>query len=294
MTDCDNLTAESYLDVRNFKKHLKKRKQALACKCSPSSEPPSIQLPLFKGSSKQRGAFNEAFRCALFNARNRKLPRKYLKKEVLPIISGGGTITYTGEELRQDDATVWLHLIFLAKESPLGNAVEFRPLSFCKAIGWEKINGGCYIRLRNCLTRLQATSLEIYSERLKRGVSLSMLPVFEWHDSARDKALSRYRVKIDPSLVELFEGNQYTLIKWEQRLALPDGLASWMHNFYSGHKQTSKYKYSLEKVAKGAGITVKQIKHLRELFKNALEALKGVGFISSYSIEGDLIHLIRI
>ena len=91
------------------------------------------QLPLWPEDV--RCAPNEFLRSALFNARNRKQPRRYLRQETLAII-GGGRITYTGEELRQDDATVWLQLLQMAADTSPGAVVEFTPYRFCLAVGW--------------------------------------------------------------------------------------------------------------------------------------------------------------
>jgi hypothetical protein len=87
-------------------------------------------------------------------------------------------ILFTGKELRQDDETVWLRLIHLARENGLSKPFQFTPYSFCKAINWP-INGQSFDRLDKCMTRLQTTSLKIASQRLGDEVSLSMLPGFK-------------------------------------------------------------------------------------------------------------------
>lgn len=248
---------------------------------------PSHQLPLWEPHVDTCGAPNVIIRSALFNARNRAQLRRYFRNESIVVI-GNGRITYTGEELRQDDETVWLQLIHLARYLQPGDAVEFTPYSFCKAICWP-VSGNSYQRLRCCLRRLQATSMQIYSERLKEGISLSMLPVFEWRDGITNLVLKHYRVKIAPPLVKLFQEN-YTMLKWEQRLALPDGLATWLHGYYSTHSRPHPIK--LETIKIGAGITA-QPKHLLDIVKRALEALKGCGFLVGYRIEGDLVHVTR-
>lgn len=62
---------------------------------------------------------NEILRSALFNCRNRNLPRMFLKEVEIAVI-GDGQVIYRGEELRQDDELVWMHLMHLIKKSPLG------------------------------------------------------------------------------------------------------------------------------------------------------------------------------
>src|SRR5919198_2805172 len=155
-----------------------------------------IQLPVWGNGS--RGAPNEILRSALFNARNKKQQREYLEKATIAVI-GGGHITYTGKELRQDDETVWMQLVHLAREPPLGVLINFTAYSFVKSIGWNN-SAKSYKRLRDSLTRMQATALSFYSKKLAQGVSLSMIPDFEWKDEATGKALPRYRVTIAPKL----------------------------------------------------------------------------------------------
>lgn len=245
-----------------------------------------VQLPLWANAL--RCLPNELLRSALFNARNRKQPRAYLKKTDIAVLFEG-RITYQGEELRQDDKTVWLQLIHLAKEQPLGRFVEFTPYSFCKAIRWS-ICKGSYEHLRQCLDRMQASALAVYSSRLKRGVSLSMLPVFEWQDEHK-QTLKKYRVQVAPQLAELFGDVHYTQVEWSQYLALPVGIATWLHSYYASHREPFPVK--LNTIKKGAGITTERPAKVRELIEKALSELVNVGFLKSWEIVGELVHVKR-
>lgn len=247
-----------------------------------------VQLPLWVDAL--RCLPNAIVRSALFTARNRKQPRTDYKKSTEIAIIGEGRITYKGEELRQDDETVWLQLIHLAKEYPLGQPVEFTPYSFCKAIGWP-ICIGSYERLRACFDRMQATSLAVYSKRLKEGVSLSMIPAFAWQDEAK-QTLKKYRVQVAPQLVELFGDLHYTQLEWVQRLALPDGIATWLHGYYASHREP--YPIKLDTIKKGAGMTTESASRLRQLIEQALTALVSVGFLRSWKIEGELVDVKRM
>ena len=178
---------------------------------------------------------NEFLRSALFNARNRNQPRRHMNDVVLAML-GKGRISYRGEELRQDDATVWLQLVQFATESPLGEYVEFTPNAFCKAVGWSP-SGDAYVHLRKCLSRLQATSLAFYAERTQITISLSMIPEFCWQDLGTGKPLRRYKVKLAKQLAELFKGHHYTYVTWAQRNQLPEGLATWLHGYFSSHRE---------------------------------------------------------
>ena len=286
------------LDVNEFDKHpfpniAKKAIEAKARKSQVTSLVPTKstevvikQLTLW--GDEQRWLPNEMARSALFNAKNRKQIRVYLKKADIAVI-GDGKIIFTGEELRQDDETVWLQLIHLAKEHPLGNAVEFTPYALCKAIGWS-IDGRSYKRLRECLDRMQATSLSIYSSRIKEGVSLSMIPMFKWRDEM-GKALTLYQVRVAPELVTLFAKVYRTKLEWTQRLKLPDGLATWLHSYYASHDKP--YPVKISTIKKGAGISTVSVAALRQIIEKALDRLKDAEFLESWEIEGELVHVKR-
>lgn len=246
------------------------------------------QLPLWPED--RRAIPNLFVRSALFNARNKNIPRHYLKDAEIYVIGDHGSITYTGEELRQDDETVWLQLIQVAKELPLGSSVEFIPYEFCKALGWS-ISGRSYIRLRQILTRLQATSLKAYSSQLGKGVSLSMLPRFEWYDHASNTSLKKYKVTIAEELLQLFSDNRYTRLEWEQRLSLPTGVATWLHGYFASHKEN--FPIRLDTIRQGSGIETSNVKHLKQVIETALKQLLAAGFINSYTLAEGRIHVSR-
>jgi TrfA protein len=246
-----------------------------------------LQLPLWADAL--RGLPNEIVRSALFNARNRNLPRSYFEEAEIAVI-GGGRITYTGKELRQDDETVWLQLIHLARNKPLGQAIEFTPYSFCKSIGWT-IEGRSYLRLRACLIRMKATSLSVYSGRISAGVALSLIREFSWKDVETGRASRLYKVEVHPSLVQLFQGDHFTRFEWSQRLSLPDGIATWLHCYLASHRDP--YPIKFETIKSGAGITTRRMTRVRELIEKALRELVKVGFLIDWKIAGELVHVRR-
>lgn len=246
-----------------------------------------IQASLW--GDEQRGVPNEVVRSALFNARNKNQKRVYLKDVDIAVI-GEGRITFRGEELRQDDETVWLQLVHMFKGMHPDSVIEFTPYSFCKAVRWP-VKGQSYKRLVECLSRLQATSLKIYSARLKKGTSLSMLPKFDWEDPATGKALPKYRVVMSPELAKLYADMHYTKLDWEQRLRLPVGVATWLHGYYASHSKPFPVK--VETLAKGAGLTTSDPYRLQEIITNGLDELKAVGFLNDWQLVGDLVHVQR-
>ena len=98
-------------------------------------------------------------------------------------------------------------------------------------------------------------------------------------------------MQVAPQLVELFGDVHYTQVEWAQRLALPVGIATWLHGYYASHREP--YPVKLETIKKGAGITTERPAKVRELIEKALTELVNVGFLKSWEIVGELVHVKR-
>ena len=90
-----------------------------------------IQLPLWPEA--KRGTPNSFIRSALFSAIQSK-DRQFLK-EVTLASQDGITVKYTGQQLNQEDLTLWETLVHLAKDHPLGNVCTFTAHSILKTLG---------------------------------------------------------------------------------------------------------------------------------------------------------------
>jgi len=220
---------------------------------------------------------NEIIRSALFNARNRKIPRVYLKDVDIAVI-GDGQITYRGEELRQDDELVWIHLLHLAKKKQLGQSIEFTPYSFVKELGWP-MTGQSYLRLRTCLARMQATSISLKSNRLGIGISVSLIHEFIWADE-NSRTLGKWQVWISPKMQELFEDRCYTTMDWEKHKQLPRGIASRLHGYWSSHRDPFPIK--VESLKRLCGLEMSN-KHFKVKLVEALFILKSIGFLREWA-----------
>lgn len=230
---------------------------------------------------------NEILRSALFNCRNRNLPRMFMKEVEIAVI-GDGQVIYRGEELRQDDELVWMHLMHLIKKSPLGECVEFTPYSFIKALGWP-IKGQSYERLRNCLSRMQATALRIQSKRLHSFVSISLIQKFMSRNE-RNENLTRWQVWVGKEMQLLFDEEFLTKVMWDTRRSLPDGIASKLFGYWASHRKP--YPVKVETLLKLCGSGM-QAKHFKAELKRALELLKKSGFLEAWDLKDELVVVVR-
>ena len=265
------------------------------------------QLTLWPES--ERGIPNELVRCAVFSAKNRKEKRDVYRANApltVPVI-GGGEVIYTGEELRQDDETVWMQLIHMSKEAR-SPEVFFTPYSFFKTIKWP-YKGTNYTRLLTTLRRLKTASLEVYSSRFDRGVNTGLIVDFTYSKTINGVPWSVRVFSPENELLFLFD-KLYSRVDWETRLALPEGVSTWLHGFFSSHREPFDHK--IETLAKGAGLTIEapedqeltepariakrkeRLREAKKTIKRALETLQSKGFLENFKITTNgLVHVVR-
>ena len=252
-------------------------------------EHPASQLPLWH--EKVRGLPNPMARSALFTVGNKTEPRLYYKSHKTIQTISGYVITYRGEELRQDDEDVYLQLVHLARNHPLGERVEFAAYGLLKELNWAKSSEG-YGRLRATLDRLQGTSLRITSQHPgEGGYQGALIRKFAWKDDA-NAPLTKWVVFLEPEIVKLFSPNGYTQVFWEQRLRLKSSVAKYLHGYYASHEQPYPMKVATLQTLSGSRAA--RLTDFRKALRKALDLLVTERFLDSWSIDGsDLVHVIR-
>lgn len=274
----------------------------------------NLELPLW-GEAK-RGLPNVLARSALFNARRNgdegnqdkekdkekvRTPassdsteatstREYLRN--VPIASlSNYKITYRGEELRQDDASVFMQLLHLARTFPMGAKVPFTAYSMIKSLGWG-VSGLTYKRLRECIERLSANTVKIQMTDGSAGYGKSLVRSFAWKDDASGETLSNWVVEFEPEILALFAGSTYTLIEWQERRQIGSRatLALWLHSFLATHEEPMAL--SVGKYYELSESRCKLLYHFRGQLKQALERLMKIGFVESFEItKNDLVNI---
>lgn len=243
----------------------------------------SRQLPLW-GETK-RGLPNVLARSALFNARRGETnndAREFYKNT--PIASlANYEISYRGEELRQDDASVFMQVLHLARQQPIGELVQFTAYSMLKDLGWGT-NSLAYKRLRECLERLAANTVKIAFRDESAGYGKSLIRSFAWVDSASGEVLSRWVVELEKEIILLFADDAYSLIAWaERKLIGPRAtLTLWLHSYLATHGEP--IPLSVAKYAELSESGCQKLFHFRSQLKRALDRLVTIGFLESYAV----------
>jgi hypothetical protein len=230
----------------------------------------------------RRGSPNSFLRSALFAAIQGKDRANFKKAELFS--QQGITITYTGEQLNQEDMTVWLALVDLMKKDPLGTECKFTAHEVLKYMGLPT-GGTQYEQLEMSVQRMTACLVRIETEEYIYGRSL-----IEGFDI--DKNTNQYRVQLSRDLIKLFGDNDWTAMNWEQRKQLKNKpLCLKLHDYYSSHEKPLPVSFGF--LSSITGSVNKQKAGFKAKVKIALEELIKVGFLRSYSIKGGILTVER-
>jgi len=254
--------------------NLTERAKALSDKALARSADKPVTLPTWPDS--RRGTPNTFLRSALFSAIQSK-DRVDMKDEVLAS-QEGITISYTGEQLNQEDLTLWETLVHLARDTPLGTFCEFSAHEILTAMQLDcggkdrKVLDAAITRLNACSVRIKHKDKSYFGSLIVSGMVT--------------EPAGLYAIQLDRQLFGLY--SQTTWIDWEQRLMIRrKPLAQALHGYYSSHNDPFPVK--LETLRKFTGSRNKQKSDFKRKVAEALQNLINIGFLESFAIENDLV-----
>lgn len=173
---------------------------------------------------------HEFVRCGLFGVADPNTSREYVPHAVFNVYATrGGTITYHGPELRQDDRQVLFEALHFERDTP-GTAIA-TPNQFLVNLGWSR-NVKSRKKLHACLERLRDAHVIIEVPRLGKLDIPHLLTSVDVLDDGS------YCVKFHGDVRKLYGGNHYTRInrEYEKQLERRSDLARWLMLFYSTHQ----------------------------------------------------------
>jgi len=249
-----------------------------------------VQMPIWEEDI--RAYPNSLMRGALFTAgkTSNNLTRDYFESKRVATLAGV-SIEYNGQELRQDDASVFMTLLHVARGTALGVPIYFTAYSILKELGWS-LNTAEYHHLRSCFTRLSSNSITLIQGEGQQGFNGSLIRSFKWIESANQKS-SHWGVILEPGIAQLYSTNSFTEMEWAQRKAITGRapLAQWLHSFLATHQKP--YAISVNKYHELSASKAANLADFRGRLHDALHRLIDVGFLAAYSISNDLVHVER-
>jgi hypothetical protein len=235
-----------------------------------------------------RGVPNPLIRGGLFGV-GTSAKREFLPNMHISSLSNY-EITYTGQDLQQDDLSVWMSLINLARQSPLSDKVRFTGYQLIRDLGW-RMHSESYERAQESIERLKVTGIKIATKDKAEGYSGSLIREYAWAD-ADEQGNTRWMVRFEPKVSVLFMNDTTTMLEWEtrKRIGTRATIAMWLHAFYATHREP--WPLSVQKLHELCRSDA-QLSTFRRNLRTALERLIEVGFLSSYQIINDQVHLVK-
>lgn len=200
--------------------------------------------------------------------------RKHHESELLASPKGF-EIRFSGEQLDQSDCDVFMQLIHEARGKTLGEPVALNRSDFLFQIGRD--NGGKnYEWLSSVFKRLNGARIHVESERYKVNVALVSKTI-------EDKVTSSFQVALDPDIIKIFSGKEYTFIDWEKRKSIEKrvDLCKWLQNFICSNEKGLQ-RNTIENLRNWSGYN-SPLRKFREALLEAVHELERVDIIAGAS-----------
>jgi hypothetical protein len=256
---------------------------------APTSAP--TQIPFWPANV--RGMPNVLLRCAIFNANNPNAARMQLKKEKLASLENF-EIIFSGEDLRQDESNLLEELLHLARDMVLSERIEVSGYALLKRLG-SGTSKKDYSKLVTMLERLQSGQITLKFDGHRKGFTGSLVRKFLWRDGAEASttAKTKWIIYLEPEIIQLFSGDDYTRLGVELRQKLKLELSKWLYNYYHTHAQP--FPHAVATIHRLCGSQAKQLFHFRANLRKALDELRSIGFLGEWRIdEKDNVHVTRV
>ena len=248
-----------------------------------------LQLTFPNWDDSRRGVPNPFIRGGLFTTR-KSTKRLEIKSEKIASLSNIA-IMYSGEELRQDDLSVWMAIINMAKDKNIGLPVFFTAYALIKDMGW-RIHVDSYQRLKDSIERMKMTSMKISLNGGRSAYAGSLIRDYAF-DALDDNGHEKWMVRLEPQIANLFLYDSTTMLEWEQRkkIGTRATLTLWLHTFYSSHREP--IQYSVAKIHELCKSEEKKMANFKIRLRESLERLVEIGLLETYSISNDVLRVIR-
>jgi hypothetical protein len=213
--------------------------------------------------------------------------RKKLHKDTVLASRGDTVIRFSGEQLDESQADVWMQAMYEAVKQPLGEYVTINRATFLAAIGRNQ-SGVNYLWLQKAMDGLAFAMIKIVVTTKKGETKLTVGKVRALHliDSyALDEETNEYSLKIDPRWVSLYSGREFALIDWEKRLQFgrnQDAAKSIQRLIAASSDKIQRY--SLEWLATRLEYN-SPIRKFKEALASACNELQRLEIVSEWKIE---------
>ncbi len=205
--------------------------------------------------------------------------RRKMRTDELLASPKGFEIRFSGEQLDQSDCDVFMQLIHEARGKTLGDPVGLNRADFLKQIGRDD-GGKNYAWLAGVFKRLNGARIHLESARYKVNVTLVSKTI-------EDKLEGSFQAILDPDIIKIFSGNEYTIVDWEKRKMIEKrvDLCKWLQNFICSNEKGLQ-RNGINNLKTWSGYS-SPVRKFREALTEAIGELERVEIIAGASFYED-------
>ena len=200
---------------------------------------------------------------------------------------GDAEIRFSGKQLDEAQADVWMQAMKEAQRQPLGEAVTINRAEFLREIGREK-SGQAYKWLHRTMQDLAFAMLVIEVTKADGKPKLSIGKTRALHLIAGfdyDEASEEYTLTIDPRWHAMYGNREFALIDWEKRreFGRNQDMAKSLQRLVATSAEVVQ-RFSLEYL-KGRAQSAGRMRDFRDALEKAMRELERLGIIAGGRIE---------
>lgn len=205
---------------------------------------------------------------------------KLLREEVL-VSRSDAVIKYSGEQLDETQADLWMYLMHKASKQPLGEMIYASRATILKAIGRadSKAQYDWLLRSMNSLS-FAMLNIETYKDggKTKKLALTRVIHLIDGFDANHESG--DYLFYVDTRWEEVY-ANEYALINWEQRKQISQGqdMAKSIQRLVATSSNKEQF-YSLDWLKMKLGYT-SPLRKFKLALLSAVSELERVGIITS-------------
>ena len=201
-------------------------------------------------------------------------------------------MSHTGPALTHHDEDVYLAVLHIAREFPIGDEIVFSLRDLAQTLN-VSTSGPSLKSIEERLYRLHGAKIEVEAQNRAGTRTYSGYLISSFARAETVGAGGRgqsWALKIDRRLTRLLTPNLLTRIEWNTRKELQGGVAKRLHAYYASYAEP--YAVKIDTLVQLCGIVASSDRRKRQMVKDGLDQLVSAGFLLSWMMDsGTLVRV---
>jgi hypothetical protein len=196
-------------------------------------------------------------------------------------------ILYSGQQLNQYDLSVWIAMMSMAQKK--GFKFEDTLCFSLRSLAYEmdvQVGGTVGSAIKTSLSALKSANITVKQKTKGRTRSYSA-GIITSIANEEAESTHTYEVKINKTIVDMFQCNDFTFLNTKIRRELKSKLAKWIHGYYSTHAKP--IPMSIELIRKLSGSQISDLNDFKKELKKVTKQIQDVSSKYGDHFKGDIV-----